>query len=80
VIVRFVDIGEIDDHHCLNFLFTVILRYKDITNVKLLASINTRYEDITNVKLLASINTRYKDITNVKFIYSVSQNNYLLWF
>jgi len=21
VIVRFVDIGEIDDHHCLDFLF-----------------------------------------------------------
>ena len=23
VIVRFVDIGEIDDHHCLNFLFII---------------------------------------------------------
>ena len=30
VIVRFVDIGEIDDHHCLNFLFRIAER----TNVK----------------------------------------------
>jgi len=24
VIVRFIDIGGIDDHHCLNFLFIII--------------------------------------------------------
>ena len=24
VILRFVDIGEIDDHHCLNFLFIIV--------------------------------------------------------
>jgi len=27
VIVRFVDIGGIVDHHCLNFLFLIILIY-----------------------------------------------------
>jgi hypothetical protein len=28
VIVRFVDIGGIDDHHCLNFLFIIyVLKY-----------------------------------------------------
>jgi len=35
VIVRFVDIGRIVDHHCLNFLFiSIIKKYKVIPDTR----------------------------------------------
>jgi hypothetical protein len=35
-IVCFVDIGGIDDHHCLNFLFIMYMYWQKITREKIL--------------------------------------------
>jgi hypothetical protein len=33
VVVSFVDIGGIDDHHCFNFLFITTIVYTDMENI-----------------------------------------------
>ena len=34
MVVHFVDIGEIDDHHCLNFLFIIRTCIKNPTTIR----------------------------------------------
>jgi len=43
VIVRFVNIGGIDDHHCLNFLFTTSLTYMGKPKLNIRYSMADKY-------------------------------------
>jgi len=77
VIVGFVNIGGIDDHHCLNFLFTTSLTYigkpNQILDIQWQINIHIFVGLLTITVLKLSVHS------TIRFIYTAVQIQFKLW-